>query len=227
MPRLSREYLSQPSTIGHRKELNRCVSWHVDTSGCRDNRSCSHVVPLRGLGQPDVAACIEHILGAPPSAELARTVHDATLGNPFYVDSLVRLLAARLLRGLLGALGGLLGDLLAALHRLLARLLGLFFDLVGDRPELVVLDPRARDEQPGDEADRCGADGEAGEKQDGAAGTGESPARNLEHLGLGWGRQLGDRQTRPGERSRDVGSVEAERRRQWNRRNRKVRASRR
>src|SRR4051794_19213110 len=70
---------------------------------------------------------------------------------------LLRVLAA----GLLGRLSGLLSDVLAALDGLLAGLLDLILHLVGHRADLLVLDPRARDEQPGDEADGDAADRQA------------------------------------------------------------------
>src|SRR6187200_1481570 len=70
---------------------------------------------------------------------------------------LLRAVLERLLR----ALRGLLRDLLAVLERLLAGLLGLLDDLVGDVAELLVLDPRGRDEQARDEADGDGAERQA------------------------------------------------------------------
>jgi class 3 adenylate cyclase len=51
-------------------------------------------VVLRGLTEQDVARYIEMTTGAMPPAELVRTVHRETEGNPFFVSEIVRLLAS-------------------------------------------------------------------------------------------------------------------------------------
>jgi DNA-binding winged helix-turn-helix (wHTH) protein/tetratricopeptide (TPR) repeat protein len=49
-------------------------------------------IPLRGLEQPEVAALVEAVAGRSPPATLARTVHEMTDGNPFFVFELARVL---------------------------------------------------------------------------------------------------------------------------------------
>jgi hypothetical protein len=51
-------------------------------------------LPLRGLGSKDVARLIELRAGVAPTDELLRSVLRITAGNPFFVDEIVRLLAA-------------------------------------------------------------------------------------------------------------------------------------
>jgi hypothetical protein len=53
-----------------------------------------HVLPLRGLTEAQVAALVEHVAGEPASADVVRSVHRATRGNPLYVDSITHLLVA-------------------------------------------------------------------------------------------------------------------------------------
>ncbi|MFL5868960.1 MAG: ATP-binding protein [Thermoleophilaceae bacterium] len=52
-----------------------------------------NVVPLAGLGEEDVERFIEERTGL-ESGELAKALHRATEGNPFFVEELVRLLVA-------------------------------------------------------------------------------------------------------------------------------------
>jgi DNA-binding winged helix-turn-helix (wHTH) protein len=54
--------------------------------------SCERIT-LRGLEPPEVAALVEAVAGRAPAAQLARTVHEMTDGNPFFVFELARLLA--------------------------------------------------------------------------------------------------------------------------------------
>ncbi len=63
-----------------------------------------HVIPLAGLGEPDVMRFIEERTGV-ASGPLARALYDATEGNPFFVEELLRLLVAE---GLLERPGALL-----------------------------------------------------------------------------------------------------------------------
>ncbi|HVH06227.1 MAG TPA: AAA family ATPase [Myxococcota bacterium] len=49
-------------------------------------------IALRGLEEADVGALVAAVLGAEPPPELARTVHEMTEGNPFFVSELARLL---------------------------------------------------------------------------------------------------------------------------------------
>jgi DNA-binding winged helix-turn-helix (wHTH) protein len=49
-------------------------------------------IALRGLEPPEVSALVEAVAGQAPSAELTRTVHEMTDGNPFFVFELGRLL---------------------------------------------------------------------------------------------------------------------------------------
>jgi DNA-binding winged helix-turn-helix (wHTH) protein/tetratricopeptide (TPR) repeat protein len=49
-------------------------------------------IALRGLEPAEVAALVEAVAGLPPSEALARTVHEMTEGNPFFVFELARLL---------------------------------------------------------------------------------------------------------------------------------------
>lgn len=51
-------------------------------------------VPLRGLGQEDVLMLLQRSGARAPHTSLARAVHQATDGNPFFVDEVVRLLRA-------------------------------------------------------------------------------------------------------------------------------------
>lgn len=51
-------------------------------------------VRLGGLGRDDVAAFMAQFIGQPASDALVRTVHEATDGNPFFVEEVVRLLVA-------------------------------------------------------------------------------------------------------------------------------------
>ena len=51
-------------------------------------------VSLHGLSDEEVGRYIEMTAGSKPSAELVRTVHDQTEGNPFFLAEVVRLLAA-------------------------------------------------------------------------------------------------------------------------------------
>lgn len=51
-------------------------------------------LPLRGLGEADVASFIEQTGKAKPEADLVSAIHQATGGNPFFVDEIVRLIAA-------------------------------------------------------------------------------------------------------------------------------------
>src|SRR5215218_106574 len=73
-------------------------------------------------------------------------------------------LGADVLGLVLGGVGGrrghLLGDLLAPVHRLLAGLLDLLLDLIGHRPQPLVLDPGRRHSQPGQEPQGSGPDGQ-------------------------------------------------------------------
>jgi predicted ATPase len=54
----------------------------------------ARLIPLGGLTLPEVAHCIEVIVGASPSEEVAVAMHRETEGNPLFVSELVRLLAA-------------------------------------------------------------------------------------------------------------------------------------
>lgn len=51
-------------------------------------------LPLRGLPERDVAAFVERIAGRRPPERVVRAIHDATEGNPFFIDEVVRLLSA-------------------------------------------------------------------------------------------------------------------------------------
>ena len=51
-------------------------------------------VPLRGLRERDVAEMVERIAGRRPPDGVVRAIHQATDGNPFFVDEVVRLLSA-------------------------------------------------------------------------------------------------------------------------------------
>ena len=51
-------------------------------------------LPLRGLREADVAAVIERVAGRRPPDRVVRAIHQATEGNPFFVDEVVRLLSA-------------------------------------------------------------------------------------------------------------------------------------
>jgi tetratricopeptide (TPR) repeat protein len=51
-------------------------------------------LPLRGLRERDVAEVIERVAGRRPSDGVVRAIHNATEGNPFFVDEVVRLLSA-------------------------------------------------------------------------------------------------------------------------------------
>jgi tetratricopeptide (TPR) repeat protein len=51
-------------------------------------------LPIRGLGKPEVALFVERVCGTNPDATLVAALHDATDGNPFFLDEIARLLAA-------------------------------------------------------------------------------------------------------------------------------------
>ncbi len=51
-------------------------------------------LPLRGLREADVAAVVERVAGRPAPDRVVRAIHQATEGNPFFVDEVVRLLSA-------------------------------------------------------------------------------------------------------------------------------------
>jgi tetratricopeptide (TPR) repeat protein len=51
-------------------------------------------LPLRGLRERDVAEVVERVAGRRPPDRVVRAIHDATEGNPFFVDEVVRLLSA-------------------------------------------------------------------------------------------------------------------------------------
>ena len=51
-------------------------------------------LPLRGLREADVAAVVERVAGRRPPDRVVRAIHQATEGNPFFVDEVVRLLSA-------------------------------------------------------------------------------------------------------------------------------------
>ncbi|HEY1537805.1 MAG TPA: AAA family ATPase [Solirubrobacteraceae bacterium] len=51
-------------------------------------------IPLRGMRERDVAEIVERIAGWRPPDGVVRAIHEATEGNPFFVDEVVRLLSA-------------------------------------------------------------------------------------------------------------------------------------
>ena len=51
-------------------------------------------LPLRGLRERDVGAVVERVAGRRPPDRVVRAIHQATEGNPFFVDEVVRLLSA-------------------------------------------------------------------------------------------------------------------------------------
>lgn len=51
-------------------------------------------LPLRGLRERDIAAVVERVAGRRPPDRVVRAIHEATEGNPFFVDEVVRLLSA-------------------------------------------------------------------------------------------------------------------------------------
>jgi tetratricopeptide (TPR) repeat protein len=51
-------------------------------------------LPLRGLRERDVAEVVERVAGRRPPDGVVRAIHQATEGNPFFVDEVVRLLRA-------------------------------------------------------------------------------------------------------------------------------------
>ena len=51
-------------------------------------------LPLRGLPERDVGALVERVAGRRPPERVVRAIHDATEGNPFFIDEVVRLLSA-------------------------------------------------------------------------------------------------------------------------------------
>src|SRR5207237_270018 len=54
----------------------------------------AHHLPLRGLDRAEVGRFIERTYGLAPANAVVASVHDATNGNPFFVDEVVRLLVA-------------------------------------------------------------------------------------------------------------------------------------
>jgi len=55
---------------------------------------CGRSIPLRGLGESDVGVFLERIGKRTPEPQLVAAIHRRTDGNPFFVDEIVRLLAA-------------------------------------------------------------------------------------------------------------------------------------
>jgi len=51
-------------------------------------------LPLRGLRERDVGEVVERVAGRRPPDRVVRAIHQATEGNPFFVDEVVRLLCA-------------------------------------------------------------------------------------------------------------------------------------
>ncbi len=51
-------------------------------------------LPLRGLRERDVGAVVERVAGRRPPDRVVRAIHEATEGNPFFIDEVVRLLSA-------------------------------------------------------------------------------------------------------------------------------------
>ena len=51
-------------------------------------------VRRRGLGRTEVARLIESATAAPPASDLVATLHESTDGNPFFLDEMIRMLAA-------------------------------------------------------------------------------------------------------------------------------------
>ncbi len=51
-------------------------------------------LPLRGLRERDVAEVVARVAGRRPPDRVVRAIHQATEGNPFFVDEVVRLLSA-------------------------------------------------------------------------------------------------------------------------------------
>ena len=51
-------------------------------------------LPLRGLRERDVGEIVERVAGRRPPDGVVRAIHQATEGNPFFVDEVVRLLSA-------------------------------------------------------------------------------------------------------------------------------------
>lgn len=56
----------------------------------RDGRE----IPLRGLTESQVATFVEQIAGEPARRDVVRTVHQATQGNPLFVDAITHVLVA-------------------------------------------------------------------------------------------------------------------------------------
>jgi DNA-binding winged helix-turn-helix (wHTH) protein len=116
-------------------------------------------IALRGLEPAEVAALVEAVAGLAPSAGLARTVHEMTEGNPFFVFELARLLgeagapaedpgALALPQSVRDAIGRRLDALSPDCNELLrtASVLGRAFDVallsrVADRTPDELLDP--------------------------------------------------------------------------------------
>jgi len=53
-----------------------------------------HRLPLRGLSVRDVAEVVQRVAGRRPPERVVHAIHDATGGNPLFVDEVVRLLSA-------------------------------------------------------------------------------------------------------------------------------------
>jgi len=51
-------------------------------------------LPLRGLPERDVGDFVARVAGRRPPDRVVRAIHDATEGNPFFIDEVVRLLSA-------------------------------------------------------------------------------------------------------------------------------------
>jgi len=51
-------------------------------------------LPIRGLGKPEIGAFLQRVCGTAPDDTLVAAVHEATDGNPFFIDEIARLLAA-------------------------------------------------------------------------------------------------------------------------------------
>src|SRR5262249_14343954 len=51
-------------------------------------------LPIRGLGKPEAGVFGERVCATTPDAALIGALHEATDGNPFFLDEIARLLAA-------------------------------------------------------------------------------------------------------------------------------------
>jgi len=80
--------------VGTFREVEVERSKTLSSLMARIAREGTHL-PLRGLAEPDIADFVAIRLGSPPAPKLVTMLHQATGGNPLFLDGVVRMLMAQ------------------------------------------------------------------------------------------------------------------------------------